>query len=147
TSEAPAPGDDSAPPSRDLRPLVAIDVVLGIPTRVARRSERYAMPAGRSAAEVKSDLEALLRRELEARRFSYERSDGSSFSLSLADVVARAEALEMAYNPNACVAVRWGAPPGSEEIATCARRAPAGQIARMRRARRWFHERRRPPRA
>ncbi len=49
------------------------------------------------------------------RRFTYERSDGSSFSLSLADVLARAADLEMAYNPNDCPEARWGAPAGSEE--------------------------------
>jgi hypothetical protein len=60
--------------------------------------------------------------------------------------VARSEALEMGYDPNDCPEVRWGAPPGSAEASTCARRAPAEQTARMARYRPWFHERRRPPR-
>ncbi|RAI17176.1 hypothetical protein CH311_18525, partial [Afifella marina DSM 2698] len=38
--------EDFATPSRDLRLLIAIDVVRGFPDRVARRPERYAMPAG-----------------------------------------------------------------------------------------------------
>ncbi len=144
--ETTGPWEDFSTPSRDLRLLIAIDVVRGFPDRVARRPERFAMPKGKPAAEVKADLDRLLREELDRRRFSYERSDGSTFSLSLADLLARAADLEMAYDPNDCVEARWGAPPGSPEASTCARRAPGDQRARMRRYRPWFHERRRPPR-
>jgi len=42
--------------------------------------------------------------------------------------------------------VRWGAPPGSDESATCSAHAPAEQTAKMAEYRAWFHERRRPPR-
>ena len=41
--------EDFATPSRDLRLLIAIDVVRGFPDRVARRPNRYAMPAGRAS--------------------------------------------------------------------------------------------------
>ena len=34
-------------------------------------------------------------------------------ALALAHVVARQRALEMAYNPNDCIKIRWGAPDGS----------------------------------
>jgi hypothetical protein len=138
--------EDFSTPSRDLRLLIAIDIVRGFPDRVTRRPERYAMPAGKAPSDVKADLEAVLRRELDARRVTYTRTDGSPFTLSLADVLARAGDLEMAYNPNDCAEVRWGAPAGSDEIKTCKRRAPADQRARMRSYRAWFHERRRPPR-
>src|SRR5581483_11258087 len=37
--------EDFSTPARDLRMLIAIDVVRGFPARVARRKERYAMPA------------------------------------------------------------------------------------------------------
>ena len=53
----------------------------------------------------------------------------------------------MAYNVNDCVELRWGAREGSEEAATCKRRAPQAQRAKMTGYRAWFHERRRPPRA
>jgi hypothetical protein len=138
--------EDFSTPSRDLRLLIAIDIVRGFPERVARRPDRFAMPGGKPPADVKADLEAVLKRELDARRVTYKRSDGSPFTLSLTDVLARAEDLEMAYNPNDCVEVRWGAPQRSEEAATCKRRAPADQRARMKRYREWFHERRRPAR-
>jgi len=62
------------------------------------------------------------------------------------DVLSRAADLEVAYDPNDCPEVRWGAPRGSDEASTCTRRAPGDQVARMRRYRAWFHERRRPPR-
>jgi hypothetical protein len=138
--------EDFATPSRDLRLLIAIDVVRNFPDRVARRPERYAMPPGKSAAEVKEALERSLSADLEARKFSYTRSDGSSWTLTLKDVVERIGALEMAYNVNDCVELRWGAAEGSEEAATCKRRAPEAQRGKMTEYRAWFNERRRPPR-
>jgi hypothetical protein len=138
--------EDFATPSRDLRLLIAIDVVRGFPDRVARRPERYAMPAGKSAAEVKAELEGVLASELAARKFSYTRSDGSQWTLALKDVVDRTPALEMAYNVNDCVELRWGAPEDSDEASTCKRRASEGQRKRMADYRPWFNERRRPPR-
>ena len=44
--ETSGPWEDFATPSRDLRLLIAMDVVAGFPDRVARRPERYKMPAG-----------------------------------------------------------------------------------------------------
>jgi hypothetical protein len=144
--ETTGPWEDFATPSRDLRLLIAIDVVRNFPRRVARRPERYSVPAGESVRTVKEQLDALLSSELESRSFAYARSDGSDFRLSLADVLDRELALEMAYNPNDCPEIRWGAPPDSDEATTCKRRAPAGQLAKMREYRPWFRERRRPPR-
>jgi hypothetical protein len=139
--------EDFATPSRDLRLLIAIDVVRGFPDRVARRPERYAMPAGKSAADVKAELESTLASELAAREFSYTRTDGSKWKLKLKDVLDRTAALETAYNVNDCAEVRWGAPDDSEEVATCKRRAPQAQRAKMAgEYRAWFSERRRPPR-
>ena len=62
-------------------------------------------------------------------------------------VVDRSVDLEMAYNPNDCVELRWGAPAKSDEATTCKRYAPAAQREKMSKYRAWFHERRRPPRA
>ncbi|MEZ5898246.1 MAG: hypothetical protein R3D51_02020 [Hyphomicrobiaceae bacterium] len=138
--------EDFATPSRDLRLLIAIDVVRGFPDRVARRPERYAMPKDKSAADVKAQLEGVLANELAARKFTYTRTDGSEWSLTLKDVVDRMHALEMAYNINDCVELRWGADEKSDEATTCKRRAPQGQRSKMAQYRDWFHERRRPPR-
>jgi hypothetical protein len=139
--------EDFATPSRDLRLLIAIDVVRGFPDRVARRPERYAMPAGKSVEAVKAELQSVLNSELASRKFSYPRSDGSPWTLAVKDVVDRVSSLEMAYNVNDCVELRWGATEKSEEAATCKRYAPAAQRAKMTKYRPWFHERRRPARA
>ena len=138
--------EDFATPSRDLRLLIALDVVRAFPERVARRPERYAMPTGKSVADVKAELESVLASELAARKFSYPRSDGSAWTLALKDVIDRASDLEMAYNVNDCVELRWGAPDKSDEASTCKRQAPPAQRAKMTEYRAWFHERRRPPR-
>src|SRR5471032_335658 len=139
--------EDFATPSRDLRLLIAIDVVRSFPDRVARRPDRYAMPKDKSVADVKTELDGVLASEYSARNFSYTRSDGSAWTLTLKDVVERVASLEMAYNLNDCVELRWGAPEKSDEASTCKRRAPDAQRAKMTKYRAWFHERRRPPRA
>jgi hypothetical protein len=138
--------EDFSTPSRDLRLLIAVDVARGIPARVERRPARYAMPAGKTPAQVRADLEARLAKELHERKFKYVRSDGSDWELALQDVADRETPLEMAYNPNECVEARWGAPAGSDEASTCKGHAPPAQTAKMASYRSWFHERKRPPR-
>ena len=59
------------------------------------------------------------------------RSDGSSLTLTFKDVVDRATALELGYNLNDCVELRWGAPEQSNEASTCKRHAPQAQRAKM----------------
>jgi len=143
--ETQGPWEDFSTPSRDLRLLIAIDVAKGFPARVARRPTRYAMAAS-SPEATKTTLDALLEKELGARKVQYTRTDGSAFELTLAEVLARSEAFEMTYNPNDCVELRWGAKPGSDEMSTCHARAPQDQRARMETVRSWFRERKRPPR-
>ena len=139
-------------PARDLRLLIAMDVVRDFSDKVRRQPAVFGVPDGPDQAAA---LAALLTRREAARaallrdprfRFDYTRSDGSSFTLSLADLMQRAPALEAAYNPNDCPELRWGAPPGSDELRTCGRRAPAEQQAKMQRYRSWFGERKRPAR-
>jgi hypothetical protein len=134
--------EDYSTPARDFRLLVAIDVVRGFPDRVNRRAARYAMPAGKSAEEVKAELQSVLASELVSRKISYTRSDGSQWTLSLKDVLDRTKDFEMAYNPNDCAELRWAAPANSEEASTCKRRAPQSQTAKMSSDyRNWFRER------
>jgi hypothetical protein len=144
--ETTGPWEDYSTPSRDLRLLIAIDIVQRFPERVAKRPGRFAMPAGKKPEEVRADLDKRLAEELAKRKVSYVRSDGSAFELSLADVAGRAADLEMAYNPNDCPEIRWGAPKGSDEAAPCRRHAPGDQRLKMSKARAWFHERKRPAR-
>ena len=139
--------EDYSTPARDFRLLIAIDVVRGFPDRVARRPDRYAIPFGKSIADVKAELQNVLASELAARKFTYTRSDGSQWTLTLKDVVDRMPDLEMAYNPNDCVELRWGAPDRSDEASTCKRHAPAAQRAKMTKYRGWFQERHWPTHA
>jgi hypothetical protein len=139
--------EDYSTPARDFRLLIAIDVVRGFPERFARRSDRYAIPAGKSVADMRNELQGVLATELAARKISYTRSDGSQWTLSVKDVVDRAVDFEMAYNPNDCVELRWGAPENSEEASTCKRHAPQAQRGKMSEYRTWFRERHWPTHA
>ena len=107
------------------------DRVAPIGNAVFSRPERYAMPKDKSAAAVKAELDGVLASELAARKFIYTRSDGSQWTLALKDMIDRMTQLEMAYNVNDCVELRWGAPDKSEEAATCKRRAPSAQRVKM----------------
>jgi len=137
--------EDYSTPNRDLRLLIAIDAVLEFPEMVSREPDRYLGNTGMRPAEVVGELKALADRLAGEMTIKYTRSDGSPWELTLAEVMERRQALEMAYNPNDSVEIRWGAPGGSEEIRTARRRAPAGQRARMEALRSWFRKRLHPP--
>jgi hypothetical protein len=138
--------EDFSTPSRDLRLLIAIDVVEGFPALVGRRADRFVLPAGTSASDIERTLRERLAAETEKRTVKYPKSDGSEQEISLAEVMRRKERFEVSYNPNDCAEWRWGAPAGSDEMKTCKRRAPADQRARMEKLKKWFETRTRPPR-
>jgi hypothetical protein len=139
------PWEDYSTPSRDMRILIAIDTVLAFPARVKARPERFVLAPGEDPAAVATRMEARLREETRRRTIAYTRSDGSAWTLTLADVMARAHDIEVAYNPNDCAEVRWAAPEGSDERSTCTRRAPEAQRALMESTfRPWFRDRARP---
>lgn len=134
--------EDYSTPARDFRLLIAIDVVRNFPERFVRRADRYTLPSRKSVEDVKRDLQGVLGSELASRKITYTRSDGSPWTLTLKDVVDRAGDFEMAYNPNDCAELRWGAAENSEEAATCKRHAPQEQRAKMSSDyRNWFRER------
>ncbi len=132
-------------PNRDMRLLIAMDVLLAFPERVARSPQSYVLPKRKTPEQVKQELAVLLSRWSREATITYTRSDGKPQVLSVEDILKRADALESAYNPNDCIEVRWGAPEGSPERASCGRRAPAPQRQRMESLRHWFHRRLRPP--
>jgi len=137
------PWEDYSTPSRDMRLLISIDAVVSFPSTVAAHPGRlWIRETDRDQAvrQVRDALET----ELAQRTFEYAGSKGTAWKLSLADVVERMKAMEMAYNPNDCAEIRWGAPEGSEERATCKRRASPEQQSRMQKYRKWFAERERP---
>jgi len=143
--ETVGPWEDYATPSRDMRLLIALDVLARLPARVSEHPELFNL-AGRKPDEVRGELEKLHQRRVRERGVEYRRSDGTPFKLTVADVYGRRTSLEMAYNPNDCVEVRWGADPGTADYPTCQRHSPPEQYSRMQEYRTWFHETRRPPR-
>lgn len=143
--ETQGPWEDYATPSRDLRLLIALDVLAGLPGQIVRHPELFDLD-GRSPQEARAAIEARHARRIAGQRITYTRSDGRPFELSVADIFARRAALEMGYNPNDCVEIRWGAPPDADEMASCRRQAPAEQRSRMAQYRPWFQKTQRPPR-
>ncbi len=110
--------EDYATPSRDMRLIIAMNVLTGLPDRIVRHPELFVL-GGRKPEAVRAELQALHKQRIGERAIEYQRSDGSSFKITVADLLARKTELEMAYNPNDCVEIRWGAKDGSPE------RAPA----------------------
>ncbi len=143
--EATGPWEDYATPSRDMRLLIAMNVLLGIPDRIVKHPELFKL-GGRKPEVVRGEIAKLHARLIPTRGITYTRSDASPQKLTVADLLARRAALEIAYNPNDCVETRWGAAEGTPEAASCTRHAPPEQKAKMAEVRVWFHEARRPSR-
>jgi hypothetical protein len=143
--ETTGPWEDFATPSRDMRLLIALNVLAGLPERIRRYPDLYVLQ-GERPAEAAAGIERLHAGRLDQQFVTYTRSDGAEERLSLRDIYARRAGLEVAYNPNDCVERRWGAAPDTADYASCRRQAPADQRARMQEYRPWFHEARRPPR-
>lgn len=143
--ETTGPWEDYATPSRDMRLLIAMQVLVDLPERIRRYPYLYRL-GGETPAQAAARIAELHAVRSQERGIDYQRSDGSPWRLTLADIYARRGALEVAYNPNDCIELRWGAAPGSDESATCQRRAPQDQQARMEQYRPWFRDRRRPTR-
>lgn len=139
------PWEDYSTPSRDMRLIIAMNVLAGLPEQIVRHPELFVL-GGRAPEQVKAEIEQLHRRRIAERGIQYSRSDGSVWPLSVAEIFARQAAFEMAYNPNDCAERRWGAQPGTAEYATCHRQAPPAQLSLMEQYRPWFREARRPPR-
>ena len=128
-----------------MRLLIALNVVSKFPEQIRRHPELFNL----EAASAESTAEALDRHHEERIQqitFRYLRSDGSPFTLTLAQLFNRRAALEVGYNPNDCAERRWGASPGTDEYQTCLRQAPQDQSARMEQYRSWFRNTQRPTR-
>jgi hypothetical protein len=132
-------------PNRDLRLLIAIDEVLNFPDKVAGSPGDYKLSGLTSTEQTRKKLQEILEDKASELSISYTRSDGSLQKLTIAEILGRREAFEMAYNPNDGIEIRWGAPEKSQERASCCRRAPSYQLATMEKVRKWFHSRMHPP--
>jgi len=139
------PWEDYSTPSRDMRLIIAINVLNGLPEKIVRHPELFVMN-GSSPEQAKADIEQYHVKRIQERSIRYTRTDGSPWELAVAEVLARKPAYEMTYNPNDCPEIRWGAQPDTEEYATCRRHAPAEQRTKMEQYRTWFRDARRPTR-
>jgi hypothetical protein len=139
------PWEDFSTPNRDLRLLIAMDAVLGFPDRVARSPQDFKVSRSRAPEDIKSSLQSLLEKKVSELKITYTRSDGSSRELTVREILQRRDAFEMAYNPNDCIEIRWGAPENSDERSTCRRQAPPYQQKTMQSVRKWFTQRLHPP--
>ncbi len=137
--------EDFSTPNRDLRLLIAMDAVLEFPDRVAGSPGDYKISASANPEDIRNNLRSLLDRRVSELTITYTRSDGSTRELTVAEILSRRDAFEMAYNPNDCVEIRWGAPQDSPERATCRRHAPPSQQKTMQSVRKWFAQRLHPP--
>lgn len=137
------PWEDYSTPSRDMRLIIAINVLADLPEKILRHPELFVL-GNQSPAQAKAQIEQHHAQRILESSIRYTRSDGSPWELSLADVLARKAAFEMAYNPNDCAEIRWGAKADTAEYATCRRHAPAEQRTKMAQYRAWFREARRP---
>jgi hypothetical protein len=116
-------------PCRDLRLLVGMDALRAFPAQAARSARE---------PSLEQRLAERLAQLSRARSLEYQRSDGGQQRLTLAELLERSSRLEMAYNPNDCAELRWGAAEGSAELSSCGRRAPETQRRAMERIRHWF---------
>jgi len=137
--------EDFSTPNRDLRLLIAMDAVEGFPDRVADFPRDFKVNGADSPDRIRERLKSLLNEKLKSLKITYTRSDGSPQELTLAEILARKDAFEMAYNPNDGIEIRWGAPESSPERSVCRRHAPPNQAQTMKAVRNWFHSRLHPP--
>ena len=137
--------EDFSTPNRDLRLLIAMDAVLDFPAKVLRSPEDFKLPILQSPEHVKKNLESRLAKKTNELSITYTRSNGDKQTLTIAEILKRKDAFELAYNPNDGAEIRWGAPENSEERSTCKRHVPAGQLATMNKVRIWFQKRLHPP--
>ncbi len=137
--------EDYATPSRDMRLLIAMNVLLGLPDRIVKHPELFRL-GSRKPETVREQIAKLHASLIPTKGITYTRTDGTPWKLTVADLLARRANLEIAFNPNDCVEVRWGAAEGTPEYTTCQRHAPADQKTKMAEMRVWFHEAKRPPR-
>ncbi|MBS3951838.1 MAG: hypothetical protein KGZ88_02700 [Methylomicrobium sp.] len=137
------PWEDYATPARDMRLLIAINVLNDLPQKIMRYPELFVLKDQRPEAAM-AEIEQHHRKLIKERSIRYTRTDGSLWELTVDEVLARKPDFEMAYNPNDCPEIRWGAKPGTEEYSTCRRHSPAMQRDKMEQYRIWFREVRRP---
>jgi hypothetical protein len=135
------PWENYSTPARDMRLLIALDVLTDFPAKVMRKQEAFSISGSKKPEELRAELIDFHWKWAEEITITYTRSSGQQQTLSLADILKRMEKLEMAYNPNDSVEIRWGADEESDEFTSSKRRAPAYQRQKMESYRKWFKDR------
>jgi hypothetical protein len=108
--------EDYSTPNRDMRLLIAMDALLEFPEKIIRSPQSYRYPKNKTPEQVKKELEELHQKWAREMTITYTRSNGTPQTLTVEEILERKPALEMAYNPNDCIEICWGAPEGSEEL-------------------------------
>ena len=142
--ETRGPWEDYSTPARDLRLLLAMDELLAYPKTVFDDPVLFRLPPNATPAELERMLRQEWNRSKQELFVTYQRSDKSTWQLTLGELMNRIGRFEQSYNPNDCPEVRWGAQRGTTEFEPCERRAPMAQRDRMSSYRYWHAERRRP---
>ena len=137
--------EDFSTPNRDLRLLIAMDAVIGFPDRVFQYPGDFDIPKLSLSDQVTKKLRSVLEEKTGELTISYTRSDGTERILTIAEILKRRDAFEMAYNPNDGIEIRWGTSENSDERSTCRRHAPSHQLQTMEKVRPWFRNRLHPP--
>ena len=84
--ETVGPWEDFATPSRDMRLIIAMNVLAGLPQRIVQHPELFVL-GGRKPAEAQQEIEDPARQADQASgRIEYKRTDGSSQRLTVADM-------------------------------------------------------------
>jgi hypothetical protein len=122
-----------------------MDAVLDFPDLVAHSPEDFKISKSISPEQIKKKLQSLLEQKVSELSINYAHTDGSLQKLTVAEILKRKDAFEMAYNPNDGIEIRWGAPENSEERNRCHRHSPLYQLEKMSSVRTWFNKRLHPP--
>jgi hypothetical protein len=137
------PWEDYATPSRDMRLIIAINILNELPEKIVRHPELFVL-GDKNPEAIRSEIEQRHTQWTWEHSIRYTRSDGSEWELPVAEILQRKPQFEMAYNPNDCVEIRWGAQPDTEEFIPCRRFAPTEQRTKMEQYRIWFRKAQRP---
>ena len=143
--ETTGPWEDYATPSRDMRLLIAMNVLLALPERIVKHPELYNLGGKKPEAVRDRDREAAREPDRHARHHLH----AQRRLAAEADRRRPARAARGAGDRLQPQRLRRGAlgrPEGSPEASTCKRRRPPEQKAKMAEYRAWFHDARRPTR-
>ncbi|MGR9101388.1 MAG: hypothetical protein ACU826_12560, partial [Gammaproteobacteria bacterium] len=79
------PWEDYSTPSRDMRLIIAMNVLNGLPDKVLHHPELFLLK-GRNPEEVRDEIEQYHAERIQEHSIEYTRSDGSFWKLTVADV-------------------------------------------------------------